>query len=198
MSQLLTKLYNTNVATQRATAVVFGLLFVAILIGTPMLGILKVSADQDSLIEKRELLGQLIQTTKLNPKSVQPNDPNETSLFFIGENEEIIKAELQSKISRLAASNGLKITSISGQKTESQNGLNLIGIRVELSGGLEAIHKTLFAIETSAPPLMTKSAVIRSANRGLQRISTAPTQISLELNLQGILAPNIIEIESVK
>lgn len=190
MTRALTYLFNTTPSIQRIIAIVFGILTICCtaIITTSVYNL--IDRAQINIIEKRKTLGRMERA--VNPKTFINEDNDyiklEKKIFLPGENESIIRAELQAKISNLVTSNDLTIASTSNIKTQNVSNLKLVGITIELTGKSNAVHKFLTAIETVKPSLITRNFLIRAQNRGLQQNKTKQNLLSLRLEVFGLVA----------
>jgi hypothetical protein len=92
--------------------------------------------------------------------------PETADLMVAEESEGLAVAALQARLSDLARSAGLRIESAGGLPVREVGPLTLIGLRIEVGGGDEAVGRLLHGIETARPVLLIEGARLRSAAVG--------------------------------
>lgn len=177
---LLTWLLNSPVRVQKCVAI-------ALLIsGFVVLFVLAVStfefvADRHAaLVDLREKSGRLNQILALKDSLTPAADNSEAagqSLFLEAESVTIGRANLQSRIDAIAQTNGLLLSSAGGLPDLNENGLMLVGLSVDMSGGYEGVNKAIVDLETSKPPLLIRELAVRL-------ISGEGGDMPLELSVQ--------------
>jgi Type II secretion system (T2SS), protein M subtype b len=165
---LLTRLINAPMRLQKSAAIALLLLSLAIAGMAGALSVDFMAGKRTVLIDLREKAGRLTQIVALKD-SVKPSVDSSTedgshSLFLEAESLTIGRANLQGRIEAIAQSNGLLLSSAGGLPDLEEAGLKLIGLRVDLSGGYDAVHKAIVDLETSKPPLMIRELALRLAS----------------------------------
>jgi Type II secretion system (T2SS), protein M subtype b len=181
---LLTRLINAPMRVQKCAAAAILALGLALAFALGASAFAVVRGKQAELTGLREKAGRLAQIASLkdslNPALDDPAHADSQSLFLEAESVTIGRANLQSRVDAIAQSNGLLLSSAGGLPDLQENGLKLIGLRVDLSGGYDAVHKTILDIETSKPPLMVRELAVRLASgEGGDRPMELAAQIKL-------------------
>lgn len=183
---LLTRVINAPLRLQKLTAAALLALGLAFACGLGASAIVFVRDKQAELTELREKVGRLAQIAAMKSSMAPaPDDKanaDSQSLFLEAESFTIGRANLQSRVDAIAQSNGLLLSSAGGLPDLEENGLKLIGLRVDLSGGHEAVHKAIVDLETSKPPLMVRELAVRLASgEGGDR----PLELAAQIKLFG-------------
>jgi Type II secretion system (T2SS), protein M subtype b len=183
---LLTRLINAPVHLQKcAAAVLLALgLTLAYALGASAFGFGR--DKQAELTDLREKAGRLAQIAGMKDSvDAAPDDPayaDSQSLFLEAESLNIGRANLQSRVDAIAQGNGLLLSSAGALPDLEENGLKLIGLRVDFSGGYDAVHKAILDLETSKPPLMVRELAVRLASgEGGDR----PLELAAQIKLFG-------------
>lgn len=90
-------------------------------------------------------------------------------------------AALQTRLSEMAQSAGLRVESASELPISAQGPLSLVGLRIEISGGDEAVGRLLHGIETARPMLLIEGARLRSG------VASPTGQIDASLDIYAAL-----------
>jgi hypothetical protein len=183
---LLTRLINAPMRVQECAAA--ALLALGLTLGYALgaSAFTLVRNKQAQLTDLREKAGRLAQIAGMKD-SVDPAPDNSAnadsqSLFLEAESLTIGRANLQSRVDAITQSNGLLLSSVGGLPDLEENGLKLIGLRVDFSGGYDAVHKAILDLETSKPPLMVRELAIRLASgEGADR----PLELAAQIKLFG-------------
>lgn len=174
---MMLKLVNAPQKIQRATAL--SLLAVVMLAAICIVaaGLSSISSTFSEIEEKRRLLGRLeaIKSAasiflKTNPMPALDND----QLFLQGENEAVIAADLQGWLQERAATAGAQINSVSNVRLQGENGINLLGLRANMSGSMEAIYEVVAAVEVNQPRLFIKEMDLQSNYQEAYGLDTPP------------------------
>ena len=183
---LLTRLINAPIRLQKCAALAL------VALGLALAGVLGASAfafvrgKQAELTDLREKAGRLSQIAAMKGSlELAPEDPvkaDKQPLFLEAESLTIGRANLQSRVDAIAQSNGLLLSSAGGLPDLEEAGLKLIGLRADISGGYDAVHKAITDLETSMPPLMVRELAVRLASgEGGDR----PVELAAQIKLFG-------------
>ena len=162
---LLTRLINAPMPLQKWAAAALLAVGLALVYSLAACAFAFVADKRSELTDLREKAGRLEQLASMKgsvglaPESLANADAQ--SLFLEAESLTIGRANLQSRVDAIAQSNGLLLSSAGGLPDLEENGLKLIGLRVDFSGGYEAVHKAILELETSKPPRMVRELAIR-------------------------------------
>lgn len=106
-------------------------------------------------------------------------DNNARGELLEGASEGIVNANLQARLKASAEAAGVTLRSVQALPVKTLRGATLIGARLDVAGGVEAIHTLLRAIEGEAPLLLVTAATMRqqaafwgAANTGEQLIES--------------------------
>jgi len=112
--------------------------------------------------------------------------------FLNGAEDSIIVADLQTRLGSLIVAGGVELTSARAMPVKSRDGLDYLGLRLQLRGEMARIQQIMHAIETATPFLFIERAVFRVDERfaaGRERSEESISPISLELDLHGAKWP---------
>lgn len=158
MNGIIDRLVNMPPASRRAVALLMAgtMLLLAMIAMSRGIGILaERSAD---LTRKRELLWRMEQIAARAPAlRAQGSEPSgETAMHLRGETEALARADLQAKLSDLAARSGVNVLSAGNTPSFARDGTRYVGIRLDVSAAATALYAALAAIESSEPPLIVR------------------------------------------
>ncbi len=192
----LTALLNASLARRKMVAVVFALLSTA-LIAVAILSAVTTLKDQaESLEAKRQQLGRFMAIRTLKPiltrEQQLENAKSERPEFLAGESEAVIQANLQTRLTAMAATNQSVLISVGNTPIAERDGTRYAGIRANITGTNEAIVDTLYAIETTTPFLTVRSARLNPVDSGANAAAqqNAP-ELFLQVQFEGALLPVI-------
>jgi len=104
-------------------------------------------ARDGQIAEQRETLARLqsivAQGAAVHAMAKQPVAQGE---FLTGKNEGVINADLQTRLKGMVEAAGARLRSIRALQAQPHEHDRHIGSRVELSGSLQAIHRTCYAV----------------------------------------------------
>jgi hypothetical protein len=86
----------------------------------------------------------------------------ESGVYLKGESDQIKSATLQTLLSRIAAENGVRLTSTRTLTPLERNDLRLIGVRVQFTAGIEQLREILYAAEAKQPFLFVEGLQVRT------------------------------------
>lgn len=192
MADPLFHLVNAPRSTRRAVAL--GLLSAACTL-VALLGFAALSSTwrlEQELRDKRELAGRLKAITVLKPAllaQVQA-EPARAEDFLEGGSVAMARGALQAQASTLASAQGANLLSTSNGPEISIDGVRYLGIDIDLSGTVETVHNTVFALEM-ARPLIVRSASFWLSGAPQGPDTTQPPELTAQLQVFGALQPEI-------
>ncbi len=89
----------------------------------------------------------------------------------------------------IAAAHGVKVLSVGNTPIRQRGNIRYAGLRADVSGTNEAIHATLFDIETSKPYLVIRNATIRSTLSSQASGKDGPPELVAQIQFYGALPP---------
>lgn len=110
----------------------------------------------------------------------QVADTNARGELIDGESEGIINANLQARLKALAEESKVTVRSIQMLPARALQGVTLVGARLDVSGGYEAVHALARALEGEPPLLIVNTASLR----GQLALWGAPTESDQEIEGQ--------------
>jgi hypothetical protein len=183
---LLSRLMNASIAVQRAVAIAALIVLITLLGGVTWIAVGTIESKQLALLELRERAGRLTKLSAmksgLQPSSATDAVPAGQELFLEAESLTIGRANLQSSIEAIAQSNNTVLASAGSVPDSDEEGIKLIGLRIDVSGSYEAVQKAIVGIETSKPPLLVRDLSVRlvSGERG-----DRPVELAAQLKIFG-------------
>ncbi|WP_276121812.1 type II secretion system protein GspM [Pararhizobium qamdonense] len=137
--------------------------------------------------EKRALLGKLkaIATAGVSFEAqlLPENDGN--PMLLSGENEAVMSAALQSWLQDVVGTAGGQINSVNNVSETGENGIRMIGLRANLSGSMEVVHRTIASIENNQPRLFIKEVVLNSTNQQISAAENLPAELTATIVFLG-------------
>jgi hypothetical protein len=183
---LLTRLINAPMPLQKCAAAAVLAVGLALAFALAASAFAFARAKQAQLTDLREDAGRLARIAGMKSSvGLAPDDfvsADSKSLFLEAESVTIGRANLQSRVDAIARSNGLLLSSAGGLPDIEENRLKLIGLRIDLSGSYDAVHKAILDLETTKPPLMVRELAVRLASG---EIGDRPLELSAQIKLFG-------------
>lgn len=163
---LLARLMNAPWMLQQSVALAIAAVCVVVPLHAATKLVSVLGAQSRQIIEMRENAGRLnalasMKGEALRLAAILANDGSSNLLLEAG-NLPIAKASLQSRIGTLAQTHGVTVASSGAVPDMDENGLLLIGLRVDLSGSNDAIGRMLSEVETMKPPLLVREFALRA------------------------------------
>ncbi|MCB1385658.1 MAG: hypothetical protein KDJ80_06925 [Nitratireductor sp.] len=189
----LTRIMNAPPWMQRLVALALPLLALYLLAMAVLLGLRQHAESIEAIVGKRERLGQLIAIGEMEPalRNAAEIDARSDSdgLFLTGQSEAVILAELQGRVSDIAARNGVTIQSVANLPIDERAGIRYAGVGVDVQGNNRAIFSLIYEFETTTPFLLVRNASFRGAQEpgGEEQ---RETQLFVRLEIYGALAPD--------
>jgi Type II secretion system (T2SS), protein M subtype b len=182
---MLTRLLNAPLHLQRAFALLILGVAAAMMSTIAVAALLHFRSLGTELAERRESAGRLVRiaTMKEAVANERPGTDNPAAALFVeGDSVTIARANLQGRLSAMAQSNGVVVDSAGNLPDTEVGGVAMIGLRLNVSGTHDAIHKTMLEIETDMPPLF-----VREMNLRLSRDETGdrPPDLAMQLRVYG-------------
>jgi|SRR5262249_11509953 len=151
------------------------------------------SSRESLILEQRELLTRLQSIAGREPEvEAAARDLAEHAKrgeFVVGPNEGVVNADLQTRLKAKAEQSGAQLRSIQALPLKTVDGVVYAGSRLEISGSLQAIQRTLYVIETGTPYHFITDAVIKPSMP-----STGPgnpTEPKIEARLDIVVATQL-------
>ena len=158
---MLTALMNATNRTQRIVALAIAVVMAAGLAGVIQMLVMGLYSGYVAIDEKRALLGKLNAIASagvsFEAQLLPENDGN--PMLLSGENEAVMSADLQSWLQDVVATAGGQINSVNNVSETGDNDIRMIGLKVNLSGSMETVHRTILSIENNQPRLFIKEVV---------------------------------------
>lgn len=104
--------------------------------------------------------------------------------FLKGDGDELIAADLLTHLKAIVAEHGASITSARPAPLRELGSFDLIGLRIDLSGPIDAVHGTLRAVEANVPWLSVENATFRAERRS-ETDDSAPVFLSVQMEVLG-------------
>lgn len=106
--------------------------------------------------------------------------------FLAGESPSLVAAELQSRVSAIAAENGAMVTSFRALEPQAKDQIIELAVEVDLYGTLGSLRASLQQIESAPPLLFVERAFFRAEQRGGDAVGEP--MLNLQLEVHGFLA----------
>lgn len=121
-----------------------------------------------------------VSSERFNPEKYKSN-------FLSGDSNDAILADIQKRVKVIVARSGAQFRSARTLPSKLEDRVQLLGVRIELSGRLDAIKRTFFGVETSSPFLIIESAQLKPTLR--RTAPKGPSQIfmSAQIDVFGIV-----------
>lgn len=184
---MLIVLMNTSSRTQRFVALLISVVIVAAAIGMIQMLVVGIWSNYASIDEKRALLGRLNAIASAAGPFETPllpqNDAN--PMLLSGENEAVITADLQSWLQNVIGAAGGQINSVNNVSEVGENDIRMIGLKVNLSGNMEVVHRTISSIESNQPRLFIKEMEIHSNYQQTSFEENLPVELTATITFLG-------------
>lgn len=185
---LLTRLMNTPHRVQQVVGIGLGLGVLLMPLVTAVEIILALQKQSKQITELREHSGKLAGLADLKDEALRLSNSgfgqSGVGLLIETENLPIAKANLQSRISGIAATHAVAVQSSGSVPDVEEGGLLLIGLRADISGANEAIANFLSEVESTRPQLLVREFTLRSEGTPLP--GTQPT-LTASIRLYGAI-----------
>lgn len=164
----------------RRSLFVFGNLAFGAVVGIAILKpVVAFFSERETLIaEQQALLARLgaIAAQDARVRSIERSidDQMQHGEFLAGPNENVINADLQTRLKTIAGSAGARSHVIQGLPAKTNGQIKYTGARIEIFGTLQSIYRAVLAIEGATPYLFIDGAVIKIAPT--ERRTGGPTE----------------------
>jgi hypothetical protein len=115
--------------------------------------------------------------------------------FLAGPEDAIIIAELQTRLSSLIAARNAELSSARALPPKSRDGLEYLGLGLQIRAEMKSIQEVLQAIETGTPLLFVERADLRLDERGVAaaraRNAESIAPMTLEIAVYGAKWPGL-------
>lgn len=151
-------------------------------------------AERDTQIAtQRTLLARFAavagQQTRVEATAREADAQVENGEFLVGTNEGVIVADLQTRLKTIAEGGGARLRSVQSLPPKTRDEVRYVGARLDISGPLAAIQRTLHAVEAGTPYLFVDAAVVRVAPPtnapGLANATAQEPMIDAQLDVFG-------------
>jgi general secretion pathway protein M len=152
---------------RRALFVLGNLVICVAIVGFVLLPVYTLFADRESRIEEqRKVLMRLAAVAEqaANVQSIASDTKAQMQggEFLVGPNENVISADLQTKLKAVAEAGGAKLRAVQALPVKSVDQIRYSGSRIEIFGSLQSIVKAVHAIESLKPYLFITGAALKS------------------------------------
>jgi hypothetical protein len=151
-------------------------------------------AERDAkIVSSRTLLARFAavagQQTRVEAAAREAEAQVENGEFLIGTNEGVIVADLQTRLKAMAEAGGARLRSVQSLPPKTRDEVRYVGARLDISGPLAAVQRTLHAVEAGTPYLFVDAAVVRVApptnTQGLANATPQEPLIDAQLDVFG-------------
>ncbi|WP_315766705.1 MULTISPECIES: type II secretion system protein GspM [unclassified Bradyrhizobium] len=104
--------------------------------------------------------------------------------FLSGVNENVVGADLQTKLKSMTEAAGARSRSVQTLPARTIGQLKYSGVRIDLTAPLPALMRAVYAIESSKPYLFVFAASLKSSTLGLQSKVAEPV-LQAQLDVYG-------------
>ncbi|WP_275787003.1 type II secretion system protein GspM [Pararhizobium gei] len=187
---MLTELMNLPPRRRQLAAVFATILAAAITMTTALAFLSGIWENVRAIEAQRETLGKLhaIATAGASfRKQLFPENLDDPKLLR-GENEAVVTAALQSWIQEVVSANGGQINSSSNIVENPEAGVRMVGLKINLSGSLETVHRTIASIERNRPRLLIRQVMIHSNYQQLADQGDVPVELTATVSFLGAMS----------
>jgi len=115
--------------------------------------------------------------------------------FLAGSENSIIVADLQTRLSSLITARNAELNSARALPPKSRDGLEYLGLGLQIRAEMRSIQEVLHAIETGTPLLFVERAALRLDDRGIAggraRNAESIAPMTLEIDVYGAKWPSL-------
>jgi hypothetical protein len=127
-----------------------------------------VFAERDShILSQRKALARLQaiagQFETIRSVSADTNKDLRSGEFLVGTSENVISAELQTRLKTIMEGAGAKPRAVQALPARTADRVRYIGARIEVTGTIQAIYRSVYGLESAKPYLFISGATIRPA-----------------------------------
>lgn len=185
------RIFRSTQFRRRALFVVGNLVICAAIVGFVVLPVYALFADRETRIEEqRKVLARLaaIAAQAANVQSIasETKAQMQGGEFLVGSNENVVSADLQTKLKAMAEAGGAKLRAVQALPAKTVDQIRYSGSRIEIFGSLQSIVKAVHAIESAKPYLFVTGAVLKSPPPPRQGVSEEPV-VQAQLDILGAM-----------
>jgi hypothetical protein len=119
--------------------------------------------------------------------AIQTSAERPSSAFHAGASIAAVAAELQIRLKRLAMENGAQVKSMRSLDPIDSEGVRFMAVHVEMTGNIQAVHRTFRAIESERPFLFVSRVAMRvPASLTAQQTAQEPI-LDVQADIQGAI-----------
>ena len=178
---------NASSRTQRIVALLTSAVVVVVFVGLIQTLVIGLYSNYASIDEKRVLLGKLkaiaAAGVSFEAQLLPGNDAN--PMLLSGENEAVMTAALQSWLQEVVGTAGGEINSVNNVSEAGENDIRMIGLKVNLSGNMEAVQRTISSIESNQPRLFIKEIEVHSNYQQTSSDENLPVELTATIVFLG-------------
>ncbi|MGC2781325.1 MAG: type II secretion system protein GspM [Bradyrhizobium sp.] len=151
----------------------------------------KMFAERAARIEdQRLLLGRLraiaAQASAVEALSAETELQFQGGEFLTGANDNVISADLQTKLKTILGSSGAQSRAIQSLPSRTVDRIRYSGVRVDLSGRLPSVMHVVHAVESARPYLFIFSATLKSGP-ALRQGTAEEAMLQVQLDVYGAI-----------
>jgi general secretion pathway protein M len=138
-------------------------------------------AERDGYVAgQRKILARLqaiaAQAEYVRSISMDTNSQMRAGELLIGANENVISADLQTRLKTIAEAGGAKPRAVQALPAKAVDRVKYSGARIEIAGPIKSIYRAVYDIESAKPYLFISGATIRPVTSiGKQGVPEEPT-----------------------
>jgi general secretion pathway protein M len=179
---------------RRAVFVGANLAVAALAIGALVMPIWDAFAARDNrIMEQRALLARLegiaAQEPRIRAIARETEAQVNTGEFLRGANEGVISADQQTRLKAMAESAGARLRSVQSLPAKTSDQIRYTGVRMDLSGPIQAIQRALHAVENGKPYLFVAAASIKVSPLASQSGTAQEPVIEAQFDVYGAVQP---------
>jgi general secretion pathway protein M len=179
-------------ALQRRRAILFitgNLVFCGLVIGIIVMPVLSFFADREGRIDQQRRVLARLTAIAAQASSIQSivSDTKaqiESGEFLTGANENVISADLQTRLKAMTEAVGARPRAVQALPGQTVGLIRYTGSRLEISGSLQSIVRSMHAIESSKPYLFITGAVLKIIPPTRQGVAEEPI-VQAQLDIVG-------------
>ena len=179
-------------ALQRRRAALFiagNLVFWGLAISIIVMPVLSFFADREGRIDQqRRVLARLTaiaaQASSIQSIISETKAQIESGEFLTGTNENVISADLQTRLKEMTEAAGARPRAVQALPAQTVNLIRYTGSRLEISGSLQSIVRSMHAIESSKPYLFITGAALKILPPTRQAVAEEPV-VQAQLDIFG-------------
>jgi general secretion pathway protein M len=123
------------------------------------------SERENYLVGQRKTLARLQAVTAQfeNVRSAGTDTDNQIrgGEFLVGSNENVISADLQTRLKAIVETGGAKARAVQALPTKTSDGIRYVGARIEIAGAIQSIYRATYDLESAKPYLFISGATIK-------------------------------------